>query len=102
MSCANRTFPDIGKKMLSLTPLGKQRVSPSDSVLGPLASSRTNPLLKGLSVTYQQMIQDAFVNSWWDSVPTVTVGRPRHILRWRPISPSFRTGSAALRGHSDL
>ena len=74
MSCANRTFPDIGKKMLSLAPLGKQRVSPTDSVLGSLARSATNPLLKGLSVTYQQMIQDAFVNSWWDSVATVTVG----------------------------
>jgi len=74
MSCADRTFPDIGKKMLSLTPLGKQKVSPSDSVLATIANSRTNLLAKGLSVSYSQMIQDAFVNSWWDSVPTVTVG----------------------------
>jgi cytochrome c peroxidase len=74
MSCANRTFPDIGKKMLSLTPLAKQKVHPNDSVLGAIANSRTNPLAKGLSATYRQMIQDAFVNSWWDSNQPVTVG----------------------------
>ena len=32
MSLNNRTFPDIGKKLLSLRPLGKQMVHASDSV----------------------------------------------------------------------
>jgi cytochrome c peroxidase len=76
MSCAGRTFPDIGKKMLSLTPLGKQRVHPNDSELGTIANSRINPLAKGISVSYQQMIQDAFVNSWWDSTQPVSIGTP--------------------------
>jgi hypothetical protein len=75
MSCAGRTFPDIGVKMLSLpTPLAKQKVHPDDSVLGPIAKSRTNPLAKGLSVSYPQLIQQAFVDSWWDSAQPVTVG----------------------------
>ena len=38
MSARGRTFPKIGKKMLSLTPLAKQVVSPQDSVLGSLAN----------------------------------------------------------------
>jgi cytochrome c peroxidase len=74
MSCAGRTFPNIGRKMLNLTPLVKQRVRPDDSVLGPVANTLINPLLKGLSVTYSQMIQQAFVNTWWNSALTVTIG----------------------------
>ena len=37
MSWAGRTFPDIGKKMVSLRPLAQQAVHPQDSVLGPYA-----------------------------------------------------------------
>src|SRR6185369_3348931 len=37
MSFGGRTFPQLGRKMLSLTPLGKQVVHPNDSVLGPLS-----------------------------------------------------------------
>jgi cytochrome c peroxidase len=80
MSCAGRTFPDIGKKMLSLTPLAKQKVHANDSELGSLARSAVNPLLKGLSVSYPQMIQEAFVNSWWDSTQPVTVGNRTYTL----------------------
>ena len=38
MSYDGRTWPKLGKKMLSLSPLAKQRVAPDDSVLGPLAN----------------------------------------------------------------
>src|SRR3954471_24215338 len=36
MSLNNRTFPDIGRKLLTLRPLAKQMVHASDSVLGRL------------------------------------------------------------------
>src|SRR5262249_5611406 len=36
MSCAGRTRPDVGRKLLSLIPLGHQLVSPTDSVLAGL------------------------------------------------------------------
>jgi cytochrome c peroxidase len=36
MSCAGRTFSDLGRKMYSLIPLAKQAVATDDSVLGAL------------------------------------------------------------------
>ena len=43
MSFRGRTFPQLGRKMLSLTPLGKQIVHPNDSVLGPLSRAVLQP-----------------------------------------------------------
>jgi cytochrome c peroxidase len=68
MSAAGRSFPDIGKKLLLRKPLGLQKVSPADSVLGSLATSTT-----GLNVTYQAMIQQAFQPKWWNSSKGVTI-----------------------------
>jgi hypothetical protein len=44
MSFDGRTFPELGRKMLSLTPLGQQLVDPEDSVLG-LNSQAPAPVL---------------------------------------------------------
>jgi cytochrome c peroxidase len=62
MSARNRPFPKIGKKMLSLPPLAKQKVSPTDSVLGSIAA-----LDKGLTISYSQLIQQAFNPKYWSS-----------------------------------
>jgi cytochrome c peroxidase len=71
MSFGGRTFPQLGRKMLSLTPLGKQIVHPNDSVLGPLsmAALQAGKLTgqPGLNVTYDQMIRDAFVDTFYKS-----------------------------------
>lgn len=59
MSCAGRTFNgpnSLAEKLLARTPLGLQFVSTTDSVLGGLS----NFPAKGLSKTYQQLIDDAF------------------------------------------
>lgn len=76
MSAGGRTFPELGRKMLKLRPLGKQFVHPSDSVLGPFSRAMLQPDGKlagnpGLNdaTTYAQMIRDAFVNNLWDSTP---------------------------------
>jgi len=65
MSYDGRTWPKLGKKMLSLSPLAKQRVAPDDSVLGPLA----NQAGRGLEPrhTYQTLIQAAFQPEYWNS-----------------------------------
>jgi cytochrome c peroxidase len=63
MAWAGRTFPDIGKKMLRLRPLGTQQVHPQDSVLANLR----HPSGVGLRVSYTRLIQEAFQNTWWDS-----------------------------------
>jgi cytochrome c peroxidase len=72
MSARGRTFPKLGRKMLSLPPLGKQRVHPGDSVLGPLSNAtlqQNGTVLggNGLNISYDRMIQDAFQNNLWDS-----------------------------------
>ena len=59
----NLTPKNIGKKMLSLTPLGKQVVHPDDSVLGVYTKAPE----RGLNQTYSSLIQTAFKPEWWDS-----------------------------------
>lgn len=67
MSWAGRTWPKIGKKMLSLQPLAKQVVHPQDSVLGPLANSTATARATGLNTTYAALIQRAFVPRYWSN-----------------------------------
>ena len=72
MSGRGRTFPDIGRKMLGLTPLGKQLVHPGDSVLGNFTKATLQPDgtivdVKGLNTSYQQLIRDAFQDNLWNS-----------------------------------
>jgi cytochrome c peroxidase len=61
MSCSNRRFADIGRKVLATTPLSVQSVSKTDSVLGALVKSSGY----GLNTTYASLIQQAFDPSWW-------------------------------------
>lgn len=63
MSCAGRTFPDLGYKMLKLRPLAKQAVHLNDSVLGPYRHSSG----KGLNVSYGSLIAKAFQPKYWSS-----------------------------------
>ena len=69
MSAAGRTFPDLGKKMLALKPLGLQKVASTDSVLGSIADPT-----KGLTASYKTLIQKAFQTKWWNSSKSVSVG----------------------------
>lgn len=82
MSWAGRTFPDIGKKLLSMQPLAKQLVHPQDSVLGPMSRARASGTrvsgAKGLKdpatgrpTTYAKMVQDAFQDQWWNDTASV-------------------------------
>jgi cytochrome c peroxidase len=76
MSWAGRSFPDVGKKMVSLRPLAKQTVHPQDSVLGPFVNNnpRLGPLGKGLRfANYAVMIRAAFQDQWWNSTDIITV-----------------------------
>src|SRR5216683_3233365 len=61
MSCSNRSFKDIGKKLASIPALSTQAVDATDSVLGALRSTSG----KGLSYTYNDMIKKAFDKKYW-------------------------------------
>jgi cytochrome c peroxidase len=63
MSATGRPFVKMGKKMLSVTPLVLQQVSPNDSVLGSLSADP----FTGLNTDYVSMIQAAFQPKWWSS-----------------------------------
>ncbi len=71
MSHAGRAFRDIGKKMLSLIPLSRQRVNADDSVLGPLAAD--GGATPGLTTTYDALLRQAFKPEWWNSNKIVHV-----------------------------
>ncbi|MDP6436957.1 MAG: cytochrome c peroxidase [Gammaproteobacteria bacterium] len=84
MSCAGRVFPDIGQKLLTLKPLGLQKVHKKDSVLGPYKGGQPLALQKvhkkdsvlgpykgkggqrGLNVSYQALIEAAISDRFWD------------------------------------
>src|SRR5262249_7685699 len=61
MSADGRSLRDIGKKLLSLRPLQRQHVDPTDSVLGPLADSSG----KGLNISYDTLVRSAFQPRLW-------------------------------------
>ena len=63
MSCAKKTFKDLGRKLLALTPLGLQDLHAQDSVLGSHAKSTG----RGLKETYLDLIRAAFDPRWWNA-----------------------------------
>lgn len=73
MSADGRTLSDVGRKLLSLRPLGTQAVSPSDSVLGSDADGSG----LGLSSSYGELIRQAFRPEWWDSAGRLTAPNRR-------------------------
>jgi cytochrome c peroxidase len=77
MSATNRTFRDIGQKLLRLrplqttskNPLAQQIVDPADSVLGTDSAGTSG----GLQKTYVQMVESAFQPQWWQSSSQICV-----------------------------
>lgn len=65
MSYDGRTWPQLGKKMLSLQPLALQKIAGDDSVLGAWA----NPSGAGFAapVTYLDLIRAAFQPAYWQT-----------------------------------
>jgi hypothetical protein len=63
MAYSGRTWPLLGRKMLSLAPLAGQFVAPDDSVLGAIANPSGNGLKP--AATYAAMIQAAFQPAYW-------------------------------------
>ncbi len=71
MSFIGRTFPDIGRKMLSARPLAFQKVLINDSALGPF--SRDNQGLNGLTfASYGYLVSTVFQPKYWDSDKIIT------------------------------
>ena len=72
MGFVNRPMKDVGKRLLTATPLAKQVVSADDSVLGVYAKSKyLGGNQKGLIVPYLGLIMKAFEPEWWATTDIV-------------------------------
>ncbi|MCX7085799.1 MAG: cytochrome C peroxidase [Methylococcales bacterium] len=65
MSCRQRKWPDIGRKLLSRQPLQNQKVHNQDSVLGALSLSTAGNLKPGLKTIYKNLVTQAFNQKYW-------------------------------------
>jgi cytochrome c peroxidase len=85
MSYDGRTWPMVGKKMLSAHPLASQKVAPDDSVLGRFA----NRAGRGLASdhTYLSLIRATFQPQYW---------RSSHLVHasGEVLAPNLSTGPA--------
>jgi len=61
MSCGGRTFPLLGRKMLSRLALAQQAVAADDSVLGAFRDLSG----QGIDQSYKALIQQAFNGKYW-------------------------------------
>lgn len=73
MSCQNRAFVDIGRKLLRQRPLAAQTVAPDDSVLASISSE-----------TYASLIRKAFQPAYWISNALITLPAGNR-LRYGPM-----------------
>lgn len=65
MSCGGRRLADVARKLACRRPLERQNVHWNDSVLAPYARSTEGQLRKGLDVSYQQLVSEAFAPRFW-------------------------------------
>ncbi|MEI7535557.1 MAG: cytochrome c peroxidase [Comamonadaceae bacterium] len=63
MSCAKKTFKDLGRKLLALQPLALQDLHAQDSVLGSHSASKG----RGMKESYPDLIRAAFDPRWWNA-----------------------------------
>lgn len=76
MSCDNRPFASIGRKLLFRKPLEHQQVHWNDSVLGDLAASTEGNLQNGLNTRYYHLIRQSFNPKYWSYTRRGEFGAP--------------------------
>lgn len=89
MSCKNRTFPLIGRKLLSRQPLEHQKVHWNDSVLGELSLSSQNNLQPGLNTSYTALVKQAFNKKYWSYRRRGAFGRPTKGRAYNQMEANF-------------
>ena len=68
MSCTGRIFADIGRRLISKTPLAEQEVHPTDSLFAKTRGlAPRTPGVKGLSTTYEALIKKAFNGNYYSA-----------------------------------
>ncbi|MGY6276962.1 cytochrome c peroxidase [Methylomonas sp. MgM2] len=89
MGCRQRTWSDIGRKMLLRQPLQNQKVHHEDSVLGPYSLSTSDEQKPGLNTTYRTLIQQAFNSKYWAYSGTGPFGAPEGQTPYNQMEANF-------------
>lgn len=63
--CGQKSFADIGRRLLPMTPLATQVVDPNDSLFSQTQGLVKQAAIPGLNTTYKTLIQKAFRDKWW-------------------------------------
>jgi cytochrome c peroxidase len=66
MSCTNRAFADVGRRLIGTVPLANQKVHPKDSLFSLSPALLAPSAYNGLNTTYADMIRAAFDPKFWD------------------------------------
>jgi cytochrome c peroxidase len=67
MSFAGRTFAQLGRRVLAAIPLDQQVVARDDSLLGPWSFQAVGPGLRGLTISYAELVARAIAPAYWDA-----------------------------------
>jgi cytochrome c peroxidase len=89
MTCAGRSLPDLGRKLLMRKPLEHQKVHYQDSVLGSLSLSDSENQLPGLNTTYSSLIKQSFNSKYWSFRRRGAFGSPASGLPYKQIEANF-------------
>jgi cytochrome c peroxidase len=73
MSCAGKTFADLGAKLLPMKPLSTQVVHPQDSLFSVSTSLIPSSAQTGLKTTYQALVEKAFTPKFWAASGKFTI-----------------------------
>ena len=73
MSCAKKSFADLGRKLLPLRALAGQAVHAQDSLLSQTANLIAASPSKGLTIDYRALIEKAFHPKFWAAAEKVRV-----------------------------
>lgn len=76
MGCSNRTFADLGRKLMWRRPLANQEVHWNDSVLGPYANSTADTPRTGLNTFYVMLVRESFNPKYWSYFKRGEFGAP--------------------------
>ena len=89
MSCRQRKWSDIGRKLLSRQPLQNQKVHKQDSVLGALSLSTVSNLKPGLNTIYKNLVTQAFNQKYWAYSALGPFGRPPGQMPYNQMEANF-------------
>jgi hypothetical protein len=92
MSFDGRSWARLGRKMLALTPLGRQQIAQDDSVLGTMARVDGPGLAPEFS--YAALVRSAFRRDYWGSVVVVDANGRRVPGATEPVGPNEFTQMA--------